>query len=300
MTLDTPQSSSITACWRRPRNVAPTPKRVSPSSAANQFTRLRLQVSDRALQHRHLHPAGDVDADRVRDDRVVGGQHAADRQAVALVRVGHQRARHRHRQLAGVAHLLQRAFLEPLPEDLAGRGRVAAGERRACARRCPGPSARSASPSLSHLPHRPAPRSPVRARTGPPRSMTAVKASGASLGARADQRTGPEPAARRQSRAPRSAPRAWLEALDGLSRTPPDASRRAGRTRQPLRDTAAQSSATRTGCGIPRADRRPSTRSSRGSETRAAQPCADGRRRLPRPAARRRRRRRRVGRRASW
>ncbi len=33
VTLDTPQSSSITACWRRPRNVAPTPKRVSPSSA---------------------------------------------------------------------------------------------------------------------------------------------------------------------------------------------------------------------------------------------------------------------------
>ncbi len=96
----------------------------------DQFARLRLEVGDRALEHRHLHPARDVDADRIRDHGVVGRQHAADRQAVALVRVGHQRARHRHRQLAGVPHLLQRPLLEPLPEDLARRGRAPRGEQR--------------------------------------------------------------------------------------------------------------------------------------------------------------------------
>ena len=75
------------------------------------------QRADRQVQHRQLHPAGDVDADRVRDDRVVRGQHAADRQPVADMRIRHERARHGHRQLARVLHLLQRGRLEVVAPD---------------------------------------------------------------------------------------------------------------------------------------------------------------------------------------
>ncbi len=65
-------------------------------------------VSDcgRLIEHRKLHPAGDVDADGVRNDRVLASQHAADRQAVADVCVRHQRGADGVRHLAGHAHLL--------------------------------------------------------------------------------------------------------------------------------------------------------------------------------------------------
>ena len=57
------------------------------------------------VEHRHLHPARNVDADGVWDDRFVGGQDAADRKAVSDVRVRHERARHGDRQPARVLHL---------------------------------------------------------------------------------------------------------------------------------------------------------------------------------------------------
>src|SRR5262249_16774182 len=64
------------------------------------------------------HPAGDVDADRVRNHRVVRRQHAADRQAISEVGVGHQGAPHRDRELARVLDLAYGLRLEvgaPLP-----------------------------------------------------------------------------------------------------------------------------------------------------------------------------------------
>ena len=51
---------------------------------------LLFQPRGRCVKHAHLHPAGDVNADRVGNHRVVGRQHPADRQAVADMRIGHQ------------------------------------------------------------------------------------------------------------------------------------------------------------------------------------------------------------------
>ena len=86
------------------------------------------QRGGRDIQHGQLHAAGDVHADRVRNDAAAGGQHAADGQAVALVRVGHQRPARGHRQLSRVGHLLQRARLQALAPDLVRSGRLAADE----------------------------------------------------------------------------------------------------------------------------------------------------------------------------
>jgi len=52
-----------------------------------------------------LHPTGNIHADSIRDHGVLRCEHATDRQAVADVGVGHQRARHRDRQRTGVGHL---------------------------------------------------------------------------------------------------------------------------------------------------------------------------------------------------
>ena len=57
------------------------------------------------------------------DDRVVGGQHAADGQAVAVVGVGHEGPRHRDGQVAGVAELIDGGGLEVRP-PLSPRGRL--------------------------------------------------------------------------------------------------------------------------------------------------------------------------------
>ncbi len=59
---------------------------------------LLVQVAHRNVEHGHFHATGDVHANGVGDDRVIRRQHAADGQAVAHMRVRHQRARHRHRQ----------------------------------------------------------------------------------------------------------------------------------------------------------------------------------------------------------
>ena len=47
----------------------------------------------------HHHAAGDIHADAIGDDRILGGKHAADREAVSSMRVRHQRSCHRHRQM---------------------------------------------------------------------------------------------------------------------------------------------------------------------------------------------------------
>ena len=52
------------------------------------------------VEDRHLHPAGDIHADRIGNHRVVGGEHAANREPVAYMRIGHQRSRHGHWQVA--------------------------------------------------------------------------------------------------------------------------------------------------------------------------------------------------------
>ena len=79
---------------------------------------LRLEPAGRQVEHRELHPAGDIDSHGVGHDGVRSCQHPADRQAVADMGVGHQRTRHRHRQLHRLPHLPQRLFIDiapPLP-----------------------------------------------------------------------------------------------------------------------------------------------------------------------------------------
>ena len=97
---------------------------------SRQFRLPGNEVVDRPIDDRHLHAARDVHAHRVGDHGVVGGKDATDRQSVALVRVGHQRGGHRNGELAGVANLFQRAILESLAEDLAGRQMVSRRQRR--------------------------------------------------------------------------------------------------------------------------------------------------------------------------
>ena len=83
------------------------------------------------IEHGQLHAAGDVDADGVRDDGVLGRQHAADRQAVAHVGVRHQRARNRDGQVDRVPHLLLRGVVEIGAEARPRRRRLTRHERRA-------------------------------------------------------------------------------------------------------------------------------------------------------------------------
>jgi hypothetical protein len=71
-----------------------------------------LQGAHRHVQDRQAHTAGDVDPDCVGNHGVVGGEDAADGQAVADVGVRHQGAGHRNRQSAGVVHLPHRVRLE--------------------------------------------------------------------------------------------------------------------------------------------------------------------------------------------
>ena len=107
----------MTSCARFDRNVAPIPNRVSRSSAFVRRGCLLRQRAERELEHGQLHPARDVDADGIGNHRVPGGEHTADRQAVAHVRVGHERARHGDRELAGVRHLADGVGFETLAPD---------------------------------------------------------------------------------------------------------------------------------------------------------------------------------------
>ena len=88
-----------------------------------------FQFADRDIQHRHLHAAGDIHADGIWNDRVLGGQHAADRQAVAHVRVGHESAGDCDRQQAGPFHLHHGLVFQPFA-PLAIFDRFGAGRRR--------------------------------------------------------------------------------------------------------------------------------------------------------------------------
>lgn len=71
-----------------------------------------------AVVNGQFHPAGDVHADRGRNDGVVHGQDTSDGQTVARVGIRHERARHGDRQRAGVGHLFRGLGFEslaPLP-----------------------------------------------------------------------------------------------------------------------------------------------------------------------------------------
>ena len=64
-----------------------------------------FQVAQRDIQHGHFHTAGDIDTNGIWDDSILSRQNAADRQTVADVGIGHERARNRDRQQAGLFHL---------------------------------------------------------------------------------------------------------------------------------------------------------------------------------------------------
>ena len=80
---------------------------------AGQAVLLLLQIAQRNVQHRHFHAAGNVHADGVRNHGVFRGQHAADGQAVANVRIRHERSRDGDRQQTGFLHLHHRLVFKP-------------------------------------------------------------------------------------------------------------------------------------------------------------------------------------------
>ena len=77
--------------------------------------------TDGQIENGHLHPAGDIHADGVRNDRVVGREHATDRQAIPDVRIGHERAGSGNRQPAGVFHLLDGVGFQAFTPDTVRR-----------------------------------------------------------------------------------------------------------------------------------------------------------------------------------
>jgi len=84
-----------------------------------------------AIEDGEPHAAGDIDANRIGDDGSLGGEHPADREAVSEMGIGHEGTFHRHRQGAGVGHLLHGLGFEPFA-PLTPRSRFGAwGEGRA-------------------------------------------------------------------------------------------------------------------------------------------------------------------------
>ena len=81
----------------------------------DQLLALPIQFAQRQVQHREFHAAGNVHAHGIRNDRVVRGQHTADRQAVTHMGIRHQGARDCHRQLTGSAHLVDSLRLQSFP-----------------------------------------------------------------------------------------------------------------------------------------------------------------------------------------
>jgi len=61
-----------------------------------QFVVVGCDVAVGQIEYGQRHAAADVYTHAVGNDRVVCCKDAADRQSIALVRVGHQGARHRH------------------------------------------------------------------------------------------------------------------------------------------------------------------------------------------------------------
>lgn len=78
------------------------------------FPHALAEVLGRQVKHREGHPAADIHAHGVGNHGVVGGQHPADGQAVAVVGVGHERAGHGHGQLHGRFHLVHRPGVDVL------------------------------------------------------------------------------------------------------------------------------------------------------------------------------------------
>ena len=79
-----------------------------------------VEHADRHVENRHLHPAGDVDSDRIGNYAAAGGEHPADRQAITHVGIGHQCARHRDRQGTGVFDLANGRVFEVVPPTAEG------------------------------------------------------------------------------------------------------------------------------------------------------------------------------------
>ena len=96
---------------------------------AGQAFRMPLQLTDGDIQHRHLHAAGDIHADCVWNNGVLGRQHAANRQAVAHVCVRHEGTGHCHGQQAGFLHLHHRLVFQSFA-PLAVFDRLSARRRR--------------------------------------------------------------------------------------------------------------------------------------------------------------------------
>ena len=103
-------------------NVAPTPNRVSAFECVRQFDADRwLSVpTGRSSTVSFMRQAMSTPT-AYGMTAFSRRQHAADRQAVADVRVRHQRAGDRHWQLAGVPHLLKGVRLETRSPDLIWR-----------------------------------------------------------------------------------------------------------------------------------------------------------------------------------
>jgi hypothetical protein len=71
-----------------------------------------LERVDRQIEHRHLHSTRDVHTNRIRNDRLSGGQHTTNGKPISLMRIRHQRTRHRNRQTACVLELVGRGRLQ--------------------------------------------------------------------------------------------------------------------------------------------------------------------------------------------
>jgi hypothetical protein len=90
---------------------------------------------DGQVEHAELHAARDVDADGVGHHGALGGEHATDREPVAEMRIGHERAGDRDGKLRSHRHLRERLGLDvaapPAPGHRFGtqRGRRATATR---------------------------------------------------------------------------------------------------------------------------------------------------------------------------
>ena len=81
-------------------------------NGADEIRFVAAKVIERQIEDGEFDAAGDVHADGVGDDGVVGGEHAADGQPVADVGIGHERGGDGDGQLAGVLHLLERVGVQ--------------------------------------------------------------------------------------------------------------------------------------------------------------------------------------------
>jgi hypothetical protein len=81
-----------------------------------------LNPPGRRVEHREFHAAGDVDADGVGNDGVLGGEHPADREAVTDVGVGHECSGDRHWQAGRGRYLGDGGVFDLIPPLPPGHG----------------------------------------------------------------------------------------------------------------------------------------------------------------------------------